>query len=166
MSHRRELRLVTQSEKGFVNQRKIILPQSKSVTHWLNHWKDKQTGGEPKRHTACLSWYKGEHKPHQNVRTCPFCLVLRSDGVSCKRGRYQIRGREGARAHTVLADSGCPLSAKSTWDWLVVVSSSEFSAGSLMCSHQQEQRQNLASDADARTFPNGFDADYWDSKTA
>lgn len=75
----RVLKLVTQSEKWFVNQRKIILPQSKSVTHRLNCWKDKQTGGEQKRNVACLSWYKGEPKPHQNVRTCPFCLVLRSE---------------------------------------------------------------------------------------
>src|SRR5437879_661868 len=48
------LKLVTQSEKWFVNQRKIILPQSKSVTHRLNCWKDKQTGGEQKRNVACL----------------------------------------------------------------------------------------------------------------
>ena len=110
-----------------------------------------------------ISWYKGEHKPHQNVRTCPFCLVLRSDGVSCstrsggERVQVRIRSLQTAVALCLPNPHGIVL---------VVLSSSQFSPSSLMCSHQQELRQNLASDADARTFPNGFDADYWDSKTA
>jgi hypothetical protein len=125
--HRRELKPTSQGEKGTENQRKIPPCPIKKRSPSLKDRKGCQVKDDVLGNPSCcgLLVLRRRAQVPSRGKTCPFCLIEK------RLKSTHLPDRQG-------------LPSVCSWDGLVVYSSSQWSRGLLMCSHQREQKQSLA----------------------